>query len=920
MLNNTIKVIQHNVLHWRKRKLELSNTYRELNPDIILINSHCQTNNTHIKIPGYKCYQKNTLQTASDGTAIAIKHNIKHKVTSDFISDIIAIQVETLTGPITISTLYQPPSRDYIPTPDFTKLFRKRQPVYMIADLNANHPLFGYNHTNTKGNQLQKMIDNRLIQHVGPHFPTFFTRNRRTNPDIILSNNSTYHNYHITQGPITTSDHIPIIMTISSSPILIPSPARKNLKKANWENFSEEINNNMTIPNLQEASLEEIDQEIEKWYKVTKDAIANHIPTTHFKQLPSPTHSHNTKKIIISYNTMRQHAETHGWTNQHYTHYKILRTILQDTMTREANESWSNTIKKTADVYRDPKTFWKKIKLLCGESEPEPHYILNGNNKKLYTPISQEIEHRKIWEKVFGDETSDTESDSNTEDDNDENRPDVHAFLRDNSYRITPFNTADYSRLNTTPLDQEITPEDVNHTIKQSKNTAPGYSNINKIILNKLPTKAIQSLTNIFNASLSSGYFPDIWKKSIIKLIPKAGKNPHKPENYRPISLLEVPGKIFERIINSRIKQFLELHNKYNNNQFGFRANRSTHQALALITEQIAQNKSDKGHCQVVLRDISKAFDKVWHLGLKYKLLQLNIPITIEKLLCDFLDDRSAQIKIKNYTGQIIHLHSGVPQGSVLSPTLFTIYTSDIPQPRHGINIAYADDITQITGYPGKSKNMIKLITEREIKTVNEFERKWKIKTNINKFTPLHIASKTKTPLNIDGKIIQFCEEGTSLGLTISNAYIFHVKKRKVKADVALNKLYRLKGLPDKIKTHLVKALIIPILQYPPVQLHAVSDRQLSILQKVQNKALRFATNQYYPYTMTTEEIHMHTNTKPLNIFLQEQAQKIWLSLERMQNDTYLKLIENKTHIQKYHRFYPSSLEKIQQPISPKYK
>ncbi len=96
--------------------------------------------------------------------------------------------------------------------------------------------------------------------------------------------------------------------------------------------------------------------------------------------------------------------------------------------------------------------------------------------------------------------------------------------------------------------------------------------------------------------------------------------------------------------------------------------------ALALITEQMAQYKADRGQCQIMLRDISKAFVKVWHNGLKYKILHLQLPSTTERLLCDFLNDRKARVRMNYYTDPNINLECGVPQGSVLSPTLFTIY------------------------------------------------------------------------------------------------------------------------------------------------------------------------------------------------------------------------------------------------------
>ena len=163
--------------------------------------------------------------------------------------------------------------------------------------------------------------------------------------------------------------------------------------------------------------------------------------------------------------------------------------------------------------------------------------------------------------------------------------------------------------------------------------------------------------------------------------LPKPCKSPLTHVNYRPISLLEVPGKITEKIINVRLRHLLDDKRLYNDNQHGFRPNRGTQAALAVLYETIATMKGNGDRIDVVRRDISRAFDKVWHDGLRYKLLQTDLPDRLIRLISDYLTDGTANIRIDDYIGSTFALSSGVTQGGCLPSTLFTFYTHDLPDP-----------------------------------------------------------------------------------------------------------------------------------------------------------------------------------------------------------------------------------------------
>lgn len=164
--------------------------------------------------------------------------------------------------------------------------------------------------------------------------------------------------------------------------------------------------------------------------------------------------------------------------------------------------------------------------------------------------------------------------------------------------------------------------------------------------------------------------------------------------------------------------------NKYTSQgQFGFRQHRGTSTANTQSYEQIANVMTERKQCNLVLRDVSKAIDKVWHTEMRLKIVRLGLPDYLSRLLCNFITNRKAKIKVKEYYGDEFVLESGVPQGSCLSSTLYTLYTADLPPPAPNSDyVIYADDISQVVVYPGRSKQMMTRVTERAIDTICKYE------------------------------------------------------------------------------------------------------------------------------------------------------------------------------------------------------
>ena len=396
-----------------------------------------------------------------------------------------------------------------------------------------------------------------------------------------------------------------------------------------------------------------------------------------------------------------------------------------------------------------------------------------------------------------------------------------------------------------------VTTEHVNVVItKFEPKTSTGHDNLSMKLLKRIAPHITDPLRLIINQSLATGIFPANLK--VAKVLPLFKKGDEKLlDNYRPISLLPVLSKVFEKVVYNQVYEYFTLHKLFYKSQYGFRKGHSTELACLELLDRVFE-QLDEGKLPIaIFIDLSKAFDTLDHEILLTKLQYYGIQDIALKWFSSYLSNRSQYVNIEDISSDKVHVSTGVPQGSILGPLLFIIYMNDIQNASLLFEaILYADDtnlISPLSVFRTQSAD-ISLTSEnlnKELSLIFDWFSVNKLSLNPKKtcFMIFHFPQKkllaNEIPsLKINNVPITRVNEFNFLGLHITDRLQWnsHINKVANKISKTLGVMYRIKRtVTSDILKLIYNTLIAPHLNYAILCWGFCTTR----LTKLQKKAVR---------------------------------------------------------------------------------
>ncbi|GFU88011.1 probable RNA-directed DNA polymerase from transposon X-element [Trichonephila clavipes] len=550
-----------------------------------------------VSIPNYTGHRSDRTTHRGGGTAIFVKNSIRHhaivNTSNTFENTSVILQVRNNTK-ITVACIYRPPHGS-INTIELDAILNHSNKAFLFSDFNAKHSSWNPGRSNTNGNILCNWAVGSALDILAPDTPTHFN-SRHSNAifDIGFAVNLSHTDVFTINA--LSSDHNPVIFDFVTNNVL--PPILRTLKSTNWTKFQEIIYHN--IPG--NPRIDDLDLAVQNFISNISNAISAST-STRLINTPHLRLPENIRELIRAKNRFRK-----LWNNTRYPPYKrevnaLIRQIRSE-IQEHKNRTWKDFL---LTLNPEDNSLYNLHRKFSKRHIPFPP--LHGSGGMAYSDFEKAEAFKDTLEVTFQE---------NEEPYCDDKIEEVENLVDD---YFDNFATC------TVPL---TSPSEVRGIIKKLQNRkAAGPDQIPNIAFKYFTLNALTHLTKLYNQSLIKNHFPTLWKQANVIMLAKPNQDRTYPQGYRPISLINATAKIFERIILTRIKSHCKAIDCIPPEQCGFREGHSTLHQLMRVTNIINEGFAHKFYTVGVFLDVKRAFYKMWHDGLTYKLIKLHSSLII---------------------------------------------------------------------------------------------------------------------------------------------------------------------------------------------------------------------------------------------------------------------------------------------------
>ena len=386
--------------------------------------------------------------------------------------------------------------------------------------------------------------------------------------------------------------------------------------------------------------------------------------------------------------------------------------------------------------------------------------------------------------------------------------------------------------------DIDVAPDKVRAKLASLRpNSSSGPDNIHPRVLCESPDSLSVPLSILFRKSIDAGRLPADWKVGEVVPIYKKGDR-QRPASYRPVSLTAVPSKVLESIVRDNLLNHLSESGLLNDAQHGFLPKRSCTSQLLEVMEDWSGAIEDGEPVDVAYLDFAKAFDSVPHKRLLGKLHAYGIRGRLLDWIAAFLLDRRQRVVIQGSKSEWAPVTSGIPQGSVLGPTLFTLFVNDMPQQVSSCVKLFADDTKLYRRVTNGSTEL-----QADIDALVKWSKEWLLPFNSTKCRVMHLGRRNaEHPYLLDGASIQEVREERDLGVVVDDELKFHQQTAAAiaKASQMLAVVRRSFANLDEVTLPLLfKTVVRPFLEYGNTIWGPFGKVDQKRLERVQRRATR---------------------------------------------------------------------------------